>query len=101
MLTPGMNDHGLGPVITADGLRFGHGGADDGFQAEMTGFLDGRAGVVVMTNSGQWRRPRARADTDARQSVWVAWNQARRALHCRSTHRRTRRPGRQLRDSIR
>lgn len=51
MLTPGMNNHGLGPVITADGLRFGHGGADDGFQAEVTGFLDGRAGVVVMANS--------------------------------------------------
>jgi CubicO group peptidase (beta-lactamase class C family) len=51
MLTPGMNNHGLGPVITADGLRFGHGGADEGFQAEMTGFLDGRSGVVVMTNS--------------------------------------------------
>jgi CubicO group peptidase (beta-lactamase class C family) len=51
MLTPGMNDHGLGPVITPDRLRFGHGGADDGFQADMTGFLDGRAGVVVMANS--------------------------------------------------
>ncbi len=51
MLTPGMNNHGLGPVITSDGLRFGHGGADDGFQAEVTGFLDGRAGVVIMTNS--------------------------------------------------
>ena len=51
MLTPGMNNHGLGPVITADGLRFGHGGADEGFQAEVTGFLDGRAGVVVMANS--------------------------------------------------
>ncbi len=51
MLTPGMNNHGLGPVISADGLRFGHGGADDGFQAEVTGFLDGRAGVAVMTNS--------------------------------------------------
>jgi hypothetical protein len=51
MLTPGMNSHGLGPVITADGLRFGHGGADDGFQAELTGFLDGRGGIVVMANS--------------------------------------------------
>jgi CubicO group peptidase (beta-lactamase class C family) len=51
MLTPGMNNHGLGPVITADRLRFGHGGADDGFQAEVTGFLDGRAAVVVMANS--------------------------------------------------
>ena len=38
-------------MITADGLRFGHGGADDGFQAEVTGFLDGRGGVVVMANS--------------------------------------------------
>src|SRR5580692_239214 len=51
MLTPGMNHHGLGPVISADGLRFGHGGADDGFQADMTGFLDGRGVVVVMANS--------------------------------------------------
>jgi CubicO group peptidase (beta-lactamase class C family) len=51
MLTPGMNNHGLGPVITVDRLRFGHGGADEGFQAEMTGFLDGRSGVVIMTNS--------------------------------------------------
>jgi hypothetical protein len=51
MLTPGMNNHGLGPVITSDRLRFGHGGADDGFQAEVTGFLDGRGGVVVMANS--------------------------------------------------
>ncbi len=51
MLTPGMNNHGLGPVITADGLRFGHDGADEGFQAEVTGFLDGRGGVVVMANS--------------------------------------------------
>ena len=51
MLTPGMNNHGLGPVISADGLRFGHGGADDGFQAEVTGFLDGRGGIVVMANS--------------------------------------------------
>jgi CubicO group peptidase (beta-lactamase class C family) len=51
MLKPGMNNHGLGPVITADGLRFGHGGADEGFQAEVTGFLDGRGGVVIMANS--------------------------------------------------
>jgi CubicO group peptidase (beta-lactamase class C family) len=51
MLTPGMNDHGLGPVISSDRLRFGHGGADEGFQAEVTGFLDGRGGVVVMANS--------------------------------------------------
>jgi CubicO group peptidase (beta-lactamase class C family) len=51
MLTPGMNNHGLGPVINQDGKRFGHGGADEGFQADMTAFLDGTAGVVIMTNS--------------------------------------------------
>ena len=51
MLTPGMSNHGLGPVMTEDGLRFGHNGADEGFQANMTGFLDGRGGAVVMTNS--------------------------------------------------
>lgn len=51
MLTPSMNSQGLGLAITADGLRFGHGGADDGFQADMTGFLDGRGGIVIMTNS--------------------------------------------------
>ena len=51
MLTPGMNNHGLGPMLTLDGKRFGHGGADAGFQADITGFLDGRAGVVILTNS--------------------------------------------------
>jgi CubicO group peptidase (beta-lactamase class C family) len=51
MLTPGMNNQGLGLAITPDGLRFGHNGADEGFQAQITGFLDGRGGIVVMTNS--------------------------------------------------
>jgi hypothetical protein len=51
-----MNHHGLGPYITEDGLRFGHGGSDDGFQADMTGFLDGRGGVAVMTNSDNGAR---------------------------------------------
>jgi len=51
MLIPGMSNHGLGPVMTEDGLRFGHNGADEGFQANFTGFLDGRGGAVVMTNS--------------------------------------------------
>lgn len=51
MLTPGMNNDALGLEISDDHLRFGHGGADDGFQASMTGYLDGRAGVIIMTNS--------------------------------------------------
>lgn len=58
MLTPGMQTygHGLGPVITEDRLRFGHGGADEGFQGELTGFLDGRGGIIVMTNSDNGAR---------------------------------------------
>jgi CubicO group peptidase (beta-lactamase class C family) len=56
MLKPGMNDHGLGPMLSADHLRFGHSGADEGFQANMTGFLDGSAGVVIMTNSDKGGR---------------------------------------------
>jgi CubicO group peptidase (beta-lactamase class C family) len=51
MLTPGKNNDGLGLFISADGLRFGHDGSDEGFQASMTGYLDGRAGVAIMTNS--------------------------------------------------
>lgn len=51
MLTAGDNNHGLGPGITDDGLRFGHGGANAGFRCFLTYFKDGRGGVAVMTNS--------------------------------------------------
>lgn len=51
MLTPGMNDHGLGPGLSAGGTIFGHGGANRGFVGEFMAFVDGRGGVAVMTNS--------------------------------------------------
>ena len=51
MLEPGMNDHGLGPIIEGKGLRFGHSGANVGFRAVFTAFIEGGSGVVVMTNS--------------------------------------------------
>jgi CubicO group peptidase (beta-lactamase class C family) len=50
MLTPGMGNWGLGPAITEDGKRFGHGGANEGFRCDMTAFFDGGQGAVVMTN---------------------------------------------------
>ena len=56
MLTPGMNNDGLGLMISPDDLRFGHSGSDEGFQADMTAFLDGRAGVIIMTNSDRGGR---------------------------------------------
>jgi CubicO group peptidase (beta-lactamase class C family) len=51
MLTPGMGNWGLGPVIEGEGKRFGHGGSNEGFRCNATAFLDGNQGVVVMTNS--------------------------------------------------
>lgn len=51
MLVPGMNDHGLGPGISEDRQRFGHGGSNAGFRSQLTGFTEGGRGAVVMTNS--------------------------------------------------
>jgi CubicO group peptidase (beta-lactamase class C family) len=51
MLTPGMEDWGLGPVVQGDGARFGHGGSNEGFRAQFTAFIEEGAGVAVMTNS--------------------------------------------------
>jgi len=49
MLTPGMNGHGLGPA--ASKLTFGHGGADEGFRAQMTAWKNEPHAVVIMVNS--------------------------------------------------
>ncbi len=51
MLTPGMEDHGLGPGIEDGGARFGHGGSNEGFRCQLTAFTDGSGGIAVMTNS--------------------------------------------------
>ncbi len=48
MVTPGLGGWGLG--FHADRRWFAHGGADDGFQANLFAYNDGD-GVVVMTNS--------------------------------------------------
>ncbi len=49
MLTPGMNDHGLGPGIGE--FTFGHGGADEGFRANLTAWKDTPNAIVIMVNS--------------------------------------------------
>jgi CubicO group peptidase (beta-lactamase class C family) len=49
MLTPGMNGHGLGPA--ASELTFGHGGADEGFRAQLTAWKNEPHAVVIMVNS--------------------------------------------------
>jgi CubicO group peptidase (beta-lactamase class C family) len=49
MLTPGKNNHGLGPVSRAH--TFGHGGADEGFRAQLVAWKETPHAVVVMVNS--------------------------------------------------
>jgi CubicO group peptidase (beta-lactamase class C family) len=49
MLTAGMNDWGLGPAVSEH--TFGHGGADEGFRANLTAWKDSPIAVVIMVNS--------------------------------------------------
>ena len=53
MLTAGMNDHGLGPAITEH--TFGHGGADEGFRADLVAWKKQPVAVVIMVNSDNGR----------------------------------------------
>ena len=53
MLTPGMNDHGLGPTVAE--YTFGHGGADEGFRARLVAWKDKPYAAVVMVNSDNGR----------------------------------------------
>ena len=49
MLAPGMNNHGLGPVVNDH--TFGHGGADEGFRANLIAWKKKPIAVVIMVNS--------------------------------------------------
>lgn len=49
MLTAGMNDWGLGPAVSEH--TFGHGGADEGFRANLTAWKESPIAVVIMVNS--------------------------------------------------
>jgi CubicO group peptidase (beta-lactamase class C family) len=52
VLTPGVGGHGLGPaLIGEEALRFGHGGANEGFRGAFQGYADSGRGVAVLTNS--------------------------------------------------
>ena len=48
-----MGGWGLGPTLwgSGDTLRFGHGGANEGFRAQVMGFAHRDQGAVLMTNS--------------------------------------------------
>ena len=49
MLIPSDDDQGLGPYVLD--LTFGHGGADEGFRAELLVWKETANAVVIMTNS--------------------------------------------------
>lgn len=52
MMTPVMNDYGLGPGVSGDGetLALSHGGSNEGFRAFWIIHPNSEDGVVVMTN---------------------------------------------------
>ena len=49
MLTAGLNGHGLGPGV--DEHTFGHGGADEGFRANLIAWKEQPVALVIMVNS--------------------------------------------------
>ena len=52
MLTPQMNNHGLGPGVGGSGelITFGHGGSNAGFRCNLYAFTKMDQGVAIMTN---------------------------------------------------
>jgi CubicO group peptidase (beta-lactamase class C family) len=55
MTTPVKAGYGLGLGLdgSGPGASFGHGGSNEGFRCQMTAFLEGGRGAVVMTNGDQ------------------------------------------------
>ena len=53
MLTPHLNDWGLGPSLQGEGelLRFSHGGRDMGFDAQLTAYARTGQGAVLLINT--------------------------------------------------
>jgi CubicO group peptidase (beta-lactamase class C family) len=51
MLTPGIHNHGLGPVIGPGGRSFGHSGGNEGYRCVLRAFIESGNGAAVMTNS--------------------------------------------------
>ena len=53
MTTSVIDNYGLGLSLSGkgDAVRFGHGGSNEGFRCQMTAFVSGGRGAVVMTNA--------------------------------------------------
>ena len=73
MLTPQAGEVGLGFFVDASGKtdRFGHGGADEGFQAELSAFAETGRGVAIMMNSDNgFPAVQPLLDAIAREYAW-------------------------------
>jgi CubicO group peptidase (beta-lactamase class C family) len=55
MLTPQMNNHGLGPAVggTGEAITFNHGGSNEGFRCGLLAFTKQGQGLVMMTNGAR------------------------------------------------
>lgn len=58
MFSAGTKDWGLGPAVSGneENLRFGHDGANEGFQSTMVAYAKRGEGIIVLTNGNQGRR---------------------------------------------
>jgi hypothetical protein len=73
MLTAQAGEAGLGFFVDASGKtdRFGHGGADEGFQAFLEGYAaTGRGAVIMMNSDNGFRAIRPLVDSIAREYRW-------------------------------
>ena len=76
MLTPQAEEVGLGWFVDSTGKtdRFGHGGADEGFQANLVAFASTGRGVAMMANSDNGiRMMEPLMDAIAREYQWPGY----------------------------
>lgn len=76
MLTNQKDNDGLGVFLDGDGqtMRFGHGGRDEGFDAELTAGVETGQGVVIMINANDNSRMiRHIVDAVARTYHWAGY----------------------------
>jgi CubicO group peptidase (beta-lactamase class C family) len=84
MLTPEKNDYGLGFGLDHPGsssLRFGHGGSNDGFEADFQAYADGGPGFAIMTNGDRGQSLIAEIERSiAKEYGWPDFHQVERTL---------------------
>jgi CubicO group peptidase (beta-lactamase class C family) len=78
-----MDNYGLGLSLSGTGAaaRFGHGGSNAGFRCQMTAFVSGGQGAVIMTNGDRGGALAAEVlRAVAREYGWPAYKQVEKAV---------------------